>query len=298
MHILLIAGGWSSEREVSLKGAIGVEQTLKELGHEVERLDPVTELNQLLSKGRNADFAFINLHGSPGEDGLIQALLENIRLPYQGADSRTSLIALNKHITKIVYRDNGLRTPEWAFQPFGHKPQSLPPFPFVVKPNTGGSSLGIHIVRDMPTWEQIQKDLREDVLLEQCIQGQELTCPVLGNEALLPILIKPRQGDFFDYTCKYADGGAEEICPAPVGETQIQQLQQKALAAHKALGLRDYSRTDFIADEHGQLFLLETNTLPGMTPASLLPKSALAAGFSFQQLIARLIELGMQRYNQ
>ena len=296
MRILLIAGGWSSERDVSLKGAIGVEQALKELGHEVIRLDPLTELDQLFTRGQEADFAFINLHGSPGEDGLIQAMLENIRLPYQGADSRSSLIALNKHATKIVYRNNGLQTPDWIFKPFGYQVQNLP-LPFVVKPNTGGSSLGIHMVRDMATWEQVQKDLHEDVLLEQYIQGRELTCPVLDNQALPPILIQPRQGDFFDYACKYANGGADEICPAPVEKTQRQQLQHMALTAHKALGLRDYSRTDFIADEHGRLFLLETNTLPGMTPASLLPKSALAAGLSFRELIARLIELGMQRYN-
>ncbi len=297
MRILLIAGGWSSEREVSLKGAACVEQALKTLGHEVHRLDPATELNELPARGRQADFAFISLHGSPGEDGLIQAMLENINLPYQGADSRASLVALNKHATKIVYRDSGLPTPDWIFQPFGHTASTLPPFPFVAKPNTGGSSLGIHIVKDMADWQHLQKDLREDVLLEHCIQGQELTCPVLGDKALLPILITPRQGDFFDYTCKYADGGADEICPAPVSQAQTKLLQEMALGAHKALGLRDYSRTDFIADATGQLFLLETNTLPGMTAASLLPKSALAAGLSFPELIAHLIELGMQRYN-
>ncbi len=298
MNILLIAGGWSSEREVSLKGAVGVKNALIELGHEVYQLDPSTELADLPQKAASADFAFLNLHGSPGEDGIIQAMLEKIGLPFQGANSASSMIALNKHTTKILYRNAGLPTPDWIFWAKGQKLTKLPPFPFVVKPNTGGSSVGITIVSDNASWEKIQNKINEDVLLEQCISGLELTCPVLGEKALPPILIKPKLGTFFDYTSKYSTDGAEEICPAPVGNKMTSELQKLALVAHKTLGLRDYSRTDFLTNENGKLFLLETNTLPGMTPTSLVPKSAAAIGMNFTQLIARLIELGINRFSK
>ncbi len=300
MHILLIAGGWSAEREVALSGARQIEIGLENLGHKVTLFDPARDLRGLTAAAQGQDFAFINLHGSPGEDGLVQSLLERLNLPYQGATSNASLLALNKAVSKQLFEEVGLNTPTWEFVPARHVRDWRPrlPFPLVIKPNTGGSSIGVGLIHSEAELE-IFLDKPElaglDLLAEELIPGQELTCGVLDGEVLPPILIRPKHGVFFDYESKYVTGASEEICPAPISPELTQTLQRMARAAHDALGLTDYSRTDFMVRDGDAPYILEVNTLPGMTATSLLPQEAQAVGLSFEQLLARLIELGLRK---
>lgn len=300
MRILLIAGGWSGERDVALSGARQIEKGLTSLGHTVTLFDPERDLRGFDDAVRDQDFAFINLHGSPGEDGLIQCLLERANLPFQGADARSSLLALNKAVAKQIFEGAGLATPTWEFIPARYAQQWRPslPFPLVMKPNTGGSSLGVDII---PSPEALDAYLHRaeiaglDLLAEVLIEGQELTCGVMDGELLPPILIRPKHGAFFDYESKYLAGATEEICPAPISAELTATLQRMAQTAHDALGLSDYSRADFMVDEAGVPYILEVNTLPGMTATSLLPQEAQAVGLSFEELLTRLIELGLRK---
>ncbi len=300
MKILLIAGGWSSEREISLKGAKIIEKTLLEMGHEVEFFDLLPQFDQLLARAESADFAFLILHGSPGEDGLVQAMLETGRIPYQGSGPAGSFLALSKAAAKQIFRRAGLPTADWEFLPVPPKAGWEPsmPYPIFVKSNTGGSSLRLGRAANRAELDKALGEIfaaGEEALLEPEIRGKELTCGILGNEPLPPVLIEPVCGDYFDYESKYAENGARELCPAPIDEKITAMVQEFAMAAHKALGLSDYSRADFILDTAGNLTLLEVNTLPGMTMTSLVPKEAKAIGLSFPELLAKLIELGMKK---
>lgn len=299
MRILLIAGGWSNEREVSLSGAKGIAAALERLGHEVLRFDPAERFDELSKAAEGCDFAFLNLHGAPGEDGLIQAALDRIGCPYQGAGPAGSFLALHKALAKQLLRRLGLPTPDWEFLPRRPAPdwRTSLAFPLFAKSNNGGSSLDMSYASNQ---DELAAGLDtlfakgREVLLECAVCGLEVTCGVLGDQALPPILIRPlRCAQFFDYESKYEQDGAEEICPAPIGEELSRKVMDLALAAHRGLGLKGYSRADFMLRDE-QFLLLEVNTLPGMTPTSLIPKAAAAAGLSFDDLIARLIELGLQ----
>ncbi len=298
MRILLIAGGWSGEREVSLSGAKAIHLSLEKLGHEVISFDPRDELPLLPQKAKKVDFAFINLHGSPGEDGLIQAMLDAVGCPYQGSGPGGSLLALNKTCAKILFKEADIPTPAWEFLPVVPEDnwRTSLSYPIVVKPNSGGSSIDIEIVKDHFSLRQAMKTIfsrGEEVLLEEKIEGKEITCGVLGENPLPPVLIEPT-ASFFDYHSKYTAGAAREICPAPIPEELTSRLQQTALHCHKVLGLEGYSRTDFIVKEE-EFFVLEVNTLPGMTATSLLPQEAAAVGYSFEKLLSALIELGLNK---
>jgi D-alanine-D-alanine ligase len=299
MKILLVAGGWSSEREVSLSGAKQIGQALTSLGHTVVPWDFAEDFPGFVAAAKACDFAFLSLHGAPGEDGLPQALLDAAGVPYQGAGPAGSFLALNKAAAKQLFAAAGLKTPRWAFlpgpPPAGYAPDF--PLPWFVKPNSGGSSVYMTLVRqaaDLPAALDKIFATGDAALIEEGIDGTELTCAVLGETALPPILIRPKAGEFFDYASKYEPDAAEEICPAPIPQALTEELGRVSLAAHKALGLCGYSRADFIYDGE-DLMLLEVNTLPGMTPTSLLPRSARAAGLDFPALVARLIELGLAR---
>ena len=300
MRVLLIAGGWSDEREVSLSGAKGIHSALLELGHEVDMLDPAQDFSNLMSRASQADFAFINLHGSPGEDGLIQAILNRTSCPYQGSGPESSFLSLNKAAAKTIFDQNSILTPKWELicSVDGCKGiQNLKP-PVFIKPNSGGSSLGMTFAKTEQEMQYgIEKvfSMGDSALVEEYTKGVEVTCGILGDEPLPLILITPpEKAQFFDYNSKYAIDGAEEICPAPIEEKLTKQIQEITLKAHKLLGLSGYSRADFIISE-GVPYILEVNTLPGMTPTSLVPRAAKTAGYSFNMLIEKLIELGKNR---
>ncbi len=297
MNVLLIAGGWSPERQVSLNGAEVIAESLAKRGHNVTRFDLSEGFGKLLEVAVRHDFAFINLHGSPGEDGLVQAMLDTIKCPYQGSGPAGSFLALNKAAAKHIFRRIGLLTPN-----FIHLPQKTTEnmktglaYPLFVKGNTGGSSLNLFRAENSAELNQALDAVfaaGDEALVEEMISGFEVTCGVLGEEALPPILIKPLAGVFFDYKSKYEKGAATEICPAPLPPELTARIQEMALAAHRVLGLSGYSRADFIVNEAGDAYILETNTLPGMTRTSLIPQEAAAIGLSFGELLEKLMELG------
>jgi D-alanine-D-alanine ligase len=306
IRLALIAGGTSDEREVSLRGAAGVEKALDPNKYAIVRYDPATDLARIANEAASIDVAFLLLHGVNGEDGTIQGFLDLLGIPYQGAGVLGSALAMDKNLAKIMYRLAGLPVAPWVMV----EPRDLADtsrivsevgLPCVVKPVRQGSSIGMSIVREVDKLNAaLQLALKHDseVMVEQYIKGRELTAGVLGNADLqaLPLveIIPDAKYEFFDYEAKYQPGASREICPAEVSEAVRQKAQDYAVRAHRALQLRCYSRTDMIlADD--ELYLLETNTIPGMTPTSLLPQAAAAAGFPFGALLDRLIELAQER---
>lgn len=307
IRLALIAGGTSGEREVSLRGAAGVEQALNKDKYEVVRYDPASDLARLAADAPELDAAFILLHGIGGEDGTVQGMLELLGIPYQGSGVLGSALAMNKHLAKVMYRLHGLPVAAWEMAEKAHVADPAPllaklRLPLVVKPVRQGSSLGMSIVKEP---EQLgvalAKAFQHDsqVMVEEFIKGREITVGVLGNEVLtaLPLveIIPDSRFTFFDYEAKYTPGATREVCPAEVSEDIRRKAQDYGLRAHKALQLRGCSRTDMIIREDGELVLLETNTIPGMTPTSLLPQAAAQIGLDFPALLDRLIELALER---
>jgi D-alanine-D-alanine ligase len=305
-HIALVAGGISGEREVSLSGATSVEKALNPEKFMVRRYDPATDLAKLAADAPEIDFAFILLHGLYGEDGTMQGFLELLGVPYQGSGVLGSAIAMDKQLAKELYKLNNLPVADsqvitGADKIDGKELLNRFGLPVVVKPVHEGSSLGLTLARsEEELLAGINRALRHDshVMVEKYIKGRELTVGVLGNTALeaLPVIeIVPGEGfTFFDYDAKYKPGATEEICPARISEDVTRLAGQYAVAAHKALRLKGYSRTDMIMAADGSLYLLETNTIPGMTATSLMPQAAAVHGLPFPQFLERLIELGME----
>ena len=305
MRVALLAGGTSGEREVSLNGAAAVERSLDPGRFLVRRYDPATDLAKLVNDAREIDFAFILLHGLKGEDGTVQGLLDLLGIPYQGSGVLGSAIAMDKHLSKDLFRQHGLPVADSiVIRPSeAGSPQDIIArlgLPLVVKPVREGSSLGLTIARTLAELQagiDMAKKHDRQVMVEQYIKGREITAAVLGNDELtaLPLIeIIPGEGfDFFNYAAKYQPGASQEICPAPISPELTATAQKYALGAHRALRLRGYSRTDMILDAAGKFYLLETNTIPGMTATSLLPQAAAEYGLSFSQFLERLIELAL-----
>lgn len=307
--VALLSGGISSEREVSLNSGNQVYQSLDKEKYEVRRYDPRSDLPKLVSDADQIDAALIILHGPYGEDGTVQGLLELLDIPYQGAGVLASALSMNKIAAKQLYEKAGIPIPSYMTLQKKDKIKSGQlidrlGLPMVVKPATGGSSIGMTIVRSADQIDPaLDKAFQQDVtvLVETYIQGLELTAGVLGNDTLqaLPLIeIIPSQAhEFFDYEAKYTAGLTQEICPARIEPALTEKAQAYAKMAHQALFCKGYSRTDMIL--RGQdFFVLETNTIPGMTPTSLFPQAAQAAGISFGELLDRLIELGIQAHHQ
>ncbi len=309
LRIALLSGGISSEREVSIKSGNQVYEALDKEKYHIRRYDPKSDLKQLVTDAAEIDAALIILHGPYGEDGTIQGLLELLDIPYQGAGVLGSALAMNKLAAKQLYEKAGLPVPPYRVIRKGEdiNPEefkNVPNYPLVVKPVSGGSSIGMSIVPSPDKMkEAVANAFRYDhtVLAEAYIKGTELTGGVIGNEEThaLPIIeIIPGEGyDFFDYEAKYKPGATKEICPARISETLTETAQDYAVTAHHALFCRGYSRTDFIL-ENGNMYVLETNTIPGMTQTSLLPQAAKAAGIGFSQLLDRLINLSLEEHQK
>ncbi len=305
IRLALIAGGTSGEREVSLKGAAGVEQALDREKYEVIRYDPATDLPRLAAEAADLDVAFILLHGLHGEDGTMQGFLDLLGVPYQGAGVLGSALAMDKNLAKTLYRQHGLPVAEWEMA----GPEDLADpgrildrlrLPLVIKPVRQGSSIGMSIVREAGELVPALATAFEhdsEVMVEEFVRGREITVGVLGNRELEPLpvveIIPDSRFEFFDYEAKYKEGATREICPAGIDDAVRDLAWQYALTAHRALRLRGYSRTDMIITDQG-LCLLETNTIPGMTPTSLLPRAAAAAGYSFPALLDRLVGLALE----
>jgi D-alanine-D-alanine ligase len=296
--IAVLMGGPGSERDVSMATGKGVAKALRSLGAEVSEVD-VKGANFELPDG--IELAFIALHGTFGEDGQVQKILEDRGVPYTGEGVAESELAFDKIRSKEAFRQHGVTTPYWQIITLGQRPTI--PIPFVIKAPRQGSTVGVHIIRNEREIDAAIADASaydRELLVEKFIPGRELTIGILGDQAL-PILEIIPKGGFYDFTNKYpflnpsAGGGAEHVCPAKIPEEQTRTIQDLALRAHRALGLQVYSRVDIILPEEAEPGVLEANTIPGMTEASLLPEAAAAAGIGYPELCARIIELSQRR---
>lgn len=348
MKIVVLGGGISTERHVSLVSATSVCRALRSQGHKaifvdmylgledyegsleaafdaedgfcgnvaIEKQAPDLEAVKATRKfkspsrlGKNvlevcalADCVFLGLHGADGEDGKIQAALDLLGVPFTGSDCLSSAMAMDKAVTKRIMESCGVLTPRW--QEITYREADIPalkeslPLPCAVKVVGGGSSIGVSLPE---TGEELESALRDilkygnRIVVEEKIEGRELTMPVFDGRYLNAIEIVPPEGMTFDYVAKYQSGeqGAREICPAPITEAEHKLMGEAALKLHNALGLSVYSRTDFILDKEGRAWCLEVNTLPGMTPASLIPKAAAIEGYSYAQLCEKIVELSL-----
>ena len=304
MRVVVLMGGWSSEREVSLTSGRGVAAALRERGwSNVTEIDMDHSVAHALEAAK-PDVVFNALHGTPGEDGTVQGLLDLMEIPYTHSGLTTSAIAIDKELTKLVLVPHGVRMPAGKMIDSESLYAADPmPRPFVVKPVNEGTSVGVAIVTaDGNYGNPIGRDVEgpwhrfERLLAEPFVKGRELTVAVLNDEALAVTELKPVAG-FYDYDAKYTDGLTVHVCPAEIPEDIAQAMLDMAAQAHRLLGCKGASRSDFRwDDEAGEagIYLLEINTQPGMTPLSLVPEQAKYRGISYGDLVERLIEEALQ----
>ena len=344
MRIVVLAGGLSTERDVSISSGILVASALREKGHEVVLLDvftgyeqnicdidalfkqnysfadkanvgeTVSDLSEVRENRLNksdrfigtnvieicseADITFLALHGGEGENGQIQASLDLLGIKYTGTGYLGSALAMNKGLTKSVFVQNKINTPAGEIFKSVEDAKNWSIFPCVVKPCSGGSSVGIAKAENEEEYILAVKDAfryENEIVVEQFVKGREFSVGILGGKALPPIEIIPKSG-FYDYAAKYQAGATDEICPADIDEQTDKKLRESAVAAYNSLHLDSYARVDFLVDENGEPFCLEANTLPGMTPTSLLPQEAAVEGMNYADLCEKIIEISLNKY--
>ena len=347
MRIVVLAGGTSTERDVSISSGILVASALREKGHEVVLLDvfrgyeqdicdvdalfkenfsftdsvkvgeTISDIDEVREERRDksnryigenvidicqcADITFLALHGGAGENGQVQAALDLMGLKYTGSGYLGSALAMNKGITKSVLIQNKVLTPAGEIFKTAEAAMTWDRFPCVVKPCSGGSSVGITIAQNAEEYKASVKEAfrygEDEIVVEEYIKGREFSVGLLGGKALPPIEIIPNEG-FYDYKTKYQAGAARDVCPADITEEEDKTMREAAVATFNALHLDSYARVDFILSEDGRAYCLEANTLPGMTPTSLLPQEAKVEGISYPDLCEKIIEISMKKYNQ
>ena len=299
MHVAVLMGGWSNERSVSLTSGNGVADALEKLGYQVSRIDMDRNVAQVLA-GLRPDIVFNALHGVPGEDGSVQGMLDLMGIPYTHSGMVTSVIAIDKELTKQCLVPAGIPMPKGTMVDSESLYAADPlPRPYVLKPLNEGSSVGVAIVTEGSNYgNPIARDAKgpwqefDRLLAEPFIKGRELTVAVLGGTALCVTELKPESG-FYDFNAKYTDGLTEHICPAEIPADIAQYMLDTALRAHQMLGCKGASRTDFRWDDTAGMdgvFVLEINTQPGMTPTSLVPEQAHHVGISYEQLVDMIIK--------
>jgi D-alanine-D-alanine ligase len=331
MNIVVLMGGSSAERAISLRTGSGIARALRARGHEVTALDPATgavllpgaeEAAAALPEGatalapresaallearslQGAELVFLALHGGAGEDGTIQALLDLAGKTYTGSGMLASAMAMDKAVSKKIFEHAGIPTPAWRLYrrreglvPDDAMAQSLGGYPLVVKPNDEGSTFGLSIVDDAkglaPAYEEALR-YSNQVLVEAFIPGRELTVAVLGEQVLPIVEIKPRSG-LYDYESKYTAGKSEYFCPADLDAAKTSEVQELSLRACRALDTAGVARVDFRLAPDGTPYCLEVNTIPGMTPTSLVPMAAKAVGLSFEDVCERVAALALER---
>ena len=302
LHVAVLMGGWSAEREVSLVTGAGVAEALESRGHRVTRIDMERDIAARLIEAA-PDVVFNALHGTPGEDGTVQGMMDLMGLKYTHSGLETSVIAIDKELTKMVLVPHGIRMPEGKIVESEHLYAGDPlPRPYVLKPVNEGSSVGVAIVTENGNYgDPIGRDVAgpwqefDRLLAEPFIRGRELTVAVLDDEALAVTELKPKSG-FYDYDAKYTDGMTEHVCPADVPADIADAMLNMALEAHRILGCRGASRSDFRWDDargEAGLYLLEVNTQPGMTPLSLVPEQARHRGIDYPELCEKLVEAAL-----
>lgn len=335
MKVAVLFGGTSEERDVSIASGAQVVRGLREGGHEVvavdtargvlsgeqerelldagmSKLPPEREKLDMLKTGdptaltrapeiEGVDVLFLALHGGAGEDGTLQALLELVGIPYTGSGPLASAMAMDKDITKRLARFADIPTPDWLMAPAPERDVARTlGYPVIVKPSKQGSTVGLSLVKsphDLDAAMELAFGFDDEVMLERFVPGRELTVPVLGDETL-PVGEIISKNEIFDYEAKYQAGMADEIFPADITDELAREARRLALATHRALKLGGFSRVDFRLDEEGLLWMLEVNTLPGMTEASLVPKSAAAAGMAFPDLCERICRIAIEEHRR
>jgi D-alanine-D-alanine ligase len=305
--VAVLKGGRSLERQVSLRSGARVEGALQRLGHEVVGIDVGHDLVARLREAA-PDVAFVALHGRDGEDGIVQELLEALEIPYTASGVSACMRCSDKVVAKHAMRDAGIPTPDFyaftetAFKELGAADalgeiEERLRFPIVVKPADQGSALGIRFAAgtaDVPAAIVAAFSYSEKVLLERHVHGRELAVSILGDEALPIVEALPREEDFYDFSARYTIGRTEFVCPAELGDELSARAQAMALDVFRLLGCRGFARVDLMLEAgSGELFVLEANVIPGLTDTSLLPQAAEAAGISFDELIARIVELAV-----
>ncbi len=294
MRVGVLMGGTSSERDVSLKSGDAVFQALKRRGYDVVAVDAAEDLPVLLRQ-QGVEAAFVCLHGPTGEDGTIQGFLEIMQIPYTGSGVRASAVAMDKIMTKDLLRCHGIPTPEFrVVEAHGGSGQGLP-LPVVVKPAEEGSTIGVqkvHRRKELAGAIRNAQRYSRRVLVERFIAGREVTVGVLGDAPLPVVEVRPC-GGFYDYASKYTAGQTEYLVPAPLPKRVTARVQRLGAAVHRLLGCRGATRIDVMLAERYQPFVLEVNTIPGMTETSLLPKAAGEAGISFDELVERILTMAL-----
>ncbi len=327
MKVAVLMGGRSSEREISLRTGQGVAQALRELGHETTSVDgadgatlnagdeensarslsdvrvlPVSAMLAAVQCDavREADVVFIALHGTYGEDGTVQAALELAGKVYTGSGVLASAIAMDKAMSKRVFEREAIPTPHWVLVESGVpasaiQTRDLGGFPLVVKPNAEGSTVGLSIVKrasDLDAALVKAGGSEGQILIEQFVEGRELTVAIVGEEAFPIVQIEPKSG-FYDYAAKYTKGLTRYTCPAELDKALARHVRELAAEAAQVLGCRGVCRVDLMLDDGDEPQVLEVNTIPGMTPTSLVPMAAAAKGLTFNQLVARILDLAL-----
>ena len=291
--IAVLMGGASSEREVSLSSGKAMFAASAALGYDAISVEFKDDILSHLDTLKSVDIVLIALHGGIGENGRIQGMFESLGIRYTGSDALSSAICMDKHISKLLAEDVGIATPRWKRI---RKGQSIYKnefdYPFVVKPNSEGSTIGLTIVHNENDYDSAVEEAfkyDDEILIEEFISGKEITVSIVGEDVLPIIEIRPEHG-LYDYECKYTKGMTEYICPAELNEDLTKRIKQTAFEVYKLLKCRHYGRVDLRLDNNNQHWFLELNTLPGMTDTSLVPKAAKATGISFEQLIGKIIK--------
>ena len=294
-------GGSSAEREISIRTGSGVMRALQSLGYDAQSLDYDQRFIDAIREIA-PDVVFNALHGPGGEDGHVQALHDFLAIPYTGSSVEAAALAMDKHLTKKLLAAEGLPTAAWdVFDLSGGTLPLLPgslDLPLVIKPRFEGSALGVVIVKTHEKWTSAMLSAAKtysQIMAEEYLAGREFTVAILGEEALPVIEIIPNADEFYTFDAKYAPGGSTHIVPAKIDEDLAARLQMIALSVHRLLGLRDYSRTDFIVTKEGRPQILEINTLPGLTATSLVPDACAAVGISYEALVDRLVGYALAR---
>ncbi len=291
----VLYGGWSAERSISLKSGAAVLAALKRMKIPHVGIDVTPRIAEQVRRAK-VDLVFLAVHGPYGEDGRLQGLLDILGIPYTGSGARASAVAMHKPSAKRLFQTAGLPTPEWFVLRKGETPRT-PSFkhPWVVKPASQGSAIGVHVVRRASEWVPALRSafkLEDEILAERFIEGTEVTVGVLDRRPLPVIEIVPKH-DFYDFYSKYAKGGSRHLIPARISDGTAQAVSELAVAAYGVLGCRHMARVDIMVSKSGAPFILEANTLPGLTDVSLFPDAARAAGMGFDELIAELLFLAM-----
>ena len=298
MKVGVIMRGISSEREISLNSGNSIMESIDKNKYDVVPV-VIDEKADIINKVKDLDFALLALHGKFGEDGTVQSVLQTLDIPYSGCGPLTSALCMDKDLTKTVLEANGIRTARWlnvkSVEEIDYEAIENIGYPVFIKPTNGGSSVATFKIYDKEkVQEAVEEGLKWDteVMIEEFIDGNEITCPVFDNKLFPVIAIKPKS-DFFDYTQKYSENGADEVL-VELEEDLYKEVKEMALKTYKALKCEVYSRIDMIVNKEGTPYILEVNTLPGMTAASLFPKSAKGEGYSFSEFLDLIIETSLK----